>query len=443
MLLVICLAELLERYGNYLIAALLPLFLNEHERLAPAVALRLAGYYLALGYAGGVIGGFVADRFLGYRLATRLGTVLFGLGAALLTSSRPGTLYPALALLVLGSSCFKPALSAWLGSLYAAGDVRQSAGFAWLYFAANIGAVVAPFVGGALRTRYSWPLAFATTTLAFGLCLVVVLVGQIGAPAPRDQRPSAPLRTEGPDGHPDRVSDGHPDNGPDGHPHGGSDGRPDAAPGRTRWRTLLVLLLLLILFALAYGQSGGAMLFFARDRVDRRLLGWVIPPDFFASVPAALVLILTALQQALWRALARRHGVPRPGTAMTIGMVSSSVAFALLAAVAATHGAGTPCPLIGALWIVATLTLLTVGEVLVIPVGMALVAQSAPPHKGALAQGLLSAALAIGLALAGEAGRFIAPWGAARFFAAVAVLPLLGALLLVAGGAPRPTAEAS
>ena len=78
---------------------------------------------------------------------------------------------------------------------------------------------------------------------------------------------------------------------------------------------------------------------------------------------------------------------------------------------------------------------------LVIPVGMALVAQSAPPHKGALAQGLLSAALAIGLALAGEAGRFIAPWGAARFFAATAVLSVLGTLLLVAGGARRPTAS--
>ena len=122
MLLVICLAELLERYGNYLIAALLPLFLNEHERLAPAVALRRAGYYLALGYAGGVIGGFVADRFLGYRLATRLGTVLFGLGAALLTWARPGTLYPALALLVLGSSCFKPAVSAWLEKSHLRGD---------------------------------------------------------------------------------------------------------------------------------------------------------------------------------------------------------------------------------------------------------------------------------------------------------------------------------
>jgi len=433
-LLVICLAELLERYGNYLIAALLPLFLNEHERLAPAVALRLVGYYLALGYAGGVVGGVVADRFLGYRLAIRLGTVLFGLGAALLTFSRPGSLYPALALLVLGSSCFKPALSAWLGSLYAAGEARQSAGFAWFYFAANIGAVVAPFVGGALRTRYSWPLAFATTVLAFGLCLVVVLVGQLGAPAPPgfQKPPASPAEPTG------RAT-----GRPGGRSGGRSGGHPDAAPGRTRWRTLLGLLVVLILFALVYGQSGGALLFFARDRVDRHLLGRVIPPDFFASVPAALVLILTALQQALWRALARRRRVPRAETAMTIGMVAGGLAFALLAAVAATHGEGTPRPLIGAQWIVAALTLLTVGEVLVIPVGMALVAQSAPPHKGALAQGLLSAALAIGLALAGEAGRFIAPWGAARFFAAAAVLPVLGALLLIAGGDPRPTPEAS
>lgn len=418
MLLTICLAELLERYGNYLIAALLPLFLNEHERLTPAVALRVVGYYLALGYAGGVAGGLIADRFLGYRLATRLGTVLFGLGALLLTASRPGTLYPALALLVLGSGCFKPALSAWLGTLYAVGDVRQGAGFAWFYFAANIGAVVAPFIGGALRTRYSWPLAFATTALAFALCLLVVLVGQIGAPAATAR--AAP------------ASD----------PTAGAAGRPDAAPDARRWRTLLVLLAVLVLFAMVYGQSGGALLFFARDRVDRRLLGWVIPPDFFASVPAALVLILTALQQALWRSLARRCRVPRPGTAMAVGMLASSAAFALLAAVAATQGEATPRPLLSALWVVAALTFLTVGEVLVVPVGMALVAQSAPPRKGALAQGLLSAALAIGLALAGEAGRFIAPWGAARFFAAAAVLPVLGALLL-AGAGRQPGTTAS
>ena len=67
----------------------------------------------------------------------------------------------ALALLVLGSSCFKPALTAWLGSLYAADDAGQSAGFAWFYFAANIGAAAAPFVGGALRTRHGWPACSA------------------------------------------------------------------------------------------------------------------------------------------------------------------------------------------------------------------------------------------------------------------------------------------
>ena len=123
-LLSICLAELLERYGSYLIGALLPLFLNEQQRLPSALSLRLVGYYLALGYAGGVLGGFASDRFFGFRGATRLGAALFTLGAALLASARPGTLYPALLLLVLGSSCFKPALTAW----YMSGSVQKLSG---------------------------------------------------------------------------------------------------------------------------------------------------------------------------------------------------------------------------------------------------------------------------------------------------------------------------
>jgi POT family proton-dependent oligopeptide transporter len=404
-LLTICLIETLERYGSYLIAALLPLFLNEHLHWPAGLALRLVGYYLALGYAGGVAGGFLADRWLGYRGATRVGAALLGVGAALLTSGQRGTLYPALALLILGSCCFKPALSAWLGSLYATGDPGRGAGFAWLYFTANVGALLAPFVGGFLRTHYSWPVAFATTAGAFGLVLLIVVVGQSSHPQP-EPVPEAEAATA----------------------------RAVASPTPSlrspRWRTPLALLLVVMLFSVAYGQSGGALLFFARDQVDRRVLGWVIPPDFFASVPAALVLILTALQQVLWRALTMRRRAPAPVTTLLTGMVASSIAFALLAAVAAAHRTMPSAPLLGALWIVAALTLLTVGEVLVIPVAMALVSQSAPPGQGALAQGLLSAAMALGLALAGEAGRFLEQWGAPRFFAATAAVPMLGVLVL-------------
>jgi len=410
-LLTICLIETLERYGSYLIAALLPLFLNEHERWPAGLALRLVGYYLALGYAGGVAGGFLADRWLGYRGATRVGAVLLGVGAALLSSGHPGTLYPGLALLVLGSSSFKPALSAWLGSLYAPGDPERSTGFAWLYFTANVGALLAPFVGGFLRTHYSWPVALGTTTGAFGLVLLVVVVGQGARPRPdplvADELPATPATAV-------------------------AAARPQA--GRPSWQALLVLLFIVMLFSVAYGQSGGALLFFARDHVDRRVLGWVIPPDFFASIPAALVLILTALQQVVWRTLLRRRRVPTPTTTLLWGMLASSVAFGLLAAVAAAYrgesSAPLPPPLLGALWIVAALTLLTVGEVLVVPVAMALISQFAPAGQGALAQGLLSAALALGLALAGEAGRFLEQWGAPSFFAATAAVPLLGAVLL-------------
>ena len=403
-LLLICLIEILERYGNFLIAALLPLFLNEQQHLLPRVALRLVGYYLALGYAGGVLGGWLADRSLGYRGATRVGAALLVLGAALLSSPYPGALYPALALLVLGSGFFKPALSAWLGSLYAAEDPVRSAGFAWLYFTANIGTALAPFVGGALRTRYSWPVAFSTTAAAFTLCLIVILVGQTAAAAApaadrsRSESPTAPRA---------------------------------ASAGAPRGRTLSALLVAVVLFSVAFGQSGGALLFFARDHVDRSILGRVVPPDFFASIPSALVLILTVLQQGLLRSLRRRNRALACSSTLLIGMVASGGAFGLLAAVAAAHmDLRSPPQLIHTLWIVGALTLLTMGEILVIPVAMARVSQCTPAGQGALWQGLLSAAMAVGLALAGEAGRFLTEWGAPRFFAAAAAMPLAGALVL-------------
>ena len=84
---------------------------------------------------------------------------------------------------------------------------------------------------------------------------------------------------------------------PDGPP--GSTPAAGARPGPTLWVHLLVLLGILILFASVHGQSGGALLFFARDAVDRRILGRSIPPDFFAAVPAAMV--LHGVRSMLWR----------------------------------------------------------------------------------------------------------------------------------------------
>ncbi len=399
-LLQICVTESLERYGSFLIAALLPLFLNEHEHMSQQRALRLVGYYLALGYGAGVLGGWLADRWLGFRGATRVGTLLLIMGAALLTSAWPGTLYPALVLLMLGAGAFKPALTAWLGSLYKSGEAAQGSSFSWLYFSANIGTALAPFLGGALRIRYSWQVAFATTVVAYVLCLIVIIVSQALA-----ARNTSGRRAKTPES---------------------SASAAGAAPS---WRTVWGLYLVTFLFTMAYGQSGGALLFFARDQVDRSVLGHSIPPDFFASVPSAMVMILTVVQQLLLKGLKKHKWAITPTTPLFIGMIATGLAFSLLAVVAAAHS-GPQQQLIAALWVVGALTLLTIGEVLVIPMSMALVAQYAPPQREAMAQGLLAAAMAVGLALAGEAGRFFIGWGAPRFFAATAVIPLAGAAVL-------------
>ena len=142
-------AEMWERFSYYGMRALLMLYMTQYLMYNPGEAGGVYGDYTGLVYLTPLLGGFLADRYLGMRRAIILGGLTMALGHALMAVDDRGMpdnwfLYGALACLVVGNGLFKPNISTLVGALYPPGDTRRDGGFTIFYMGINIGAFLAP-----------------------------------------------------------------------------------------------------------------------------------------------------------------------------------------------------------------------------------------------------------------------------------------------------------
>ncbi|MCS7189162.1 MAG: oligopeptide:H+ symporter, partial [Bacteroidia bacterium] len=120
-----------ERFSYYGMRAILVLYLTNFIAYPRAAALEIYGLYTGLVYLTPILGGFLADRWLGYRGTVLAGAVLMMLGHFAMAIST--LLFPALTLLILGNGLFKPNISTIVGSLYLSNDPRRDAAFTIFY----------------------------------------------------------------------------------------------------------------------------------------------------------------------------------------------------------------------------------------------------------------------------------------------------------------------
>jgi dipeptide/tripeptide permease len=172
--------EMWERFSFYGMRALLTFYLIKGFLKADdGTAYAIYGAYGALVYATPYIGGILADRFLGARLAVIWGGLLMAAGHLLMTIETPWALYGALGLLIAGNGFFKPNISTMVGSLYPKGSSRRDAGFTIFYMGINLGAGLAPLACGYVGERYGWHYGFGLATLGMllGLATFVAPAG--------------------------------------------------------------------------------------------------------------------------------------------------------------------------------------------------------------------------------------------------------------------------
>ena len=146
--------EMWERFSFYGMKAFLVLFAADSARgglgWSEASASRLMGVYGFMAYGLPVVGGFLADRFLGTHRALVLGACIIAAGHFTLAVPSIPTFFAGLALVAIGTGFFKVNASTMVGQLYQQGDRRRDAGFTIFYMGVNAGAFLGQIVCGYL-----------------------------------------------------------------------------------------------------------------------------------------------------------------------------------------------------------------------------------------------------------------------------------------------------
>src|SRR5436190_16454164 len=176
-------AEFWERFAFYGIRWALALYIvaqfHGGSNTGQADANLTYGSYLALVYASAILGGYVADKFIGYQRSILTGAVIMAAGLFMISVPDPKIFKLGLATIVVGNGMFKPIISTIVGKLYATADERRDSGFTIFYMGINAGAFIAPLITGWLASKvFGTPETpmYKVVFIASGVGMLVSLV---------------------------------------------------------------------------------------------------------------------------------------------------------------------------------------------------------------------------------------------------------------------------
>lgn len=453
--------ELWERFSYYGMRALLVYFMvaaTEKGGLGydQKVATSIYGNYTMAVYMLSIVGGYIADNFIGSRAAVLYGAFIIACGHYSMAFSSETTFFAGLVLVALGTGLLKPNISTIVGSLYRPDDERRDAGFSIFYMGINIGAFTAPLITGwlaqsdefrhllsswGMNPLHSWHWGFGAAGVGMTLGLIVYVVtgrrlAHVGNPPPAGARPwgkllmvilatAALMRVM-------MLADQYPwiiyalfgiqiaailffAFKPD------KDSKRIAA--------ILVFFVAAEIFWAIFEQSGSTIALFGDELTRTTIFGWNFPSAWFQSMNPIFVILLAPLFAWLWVSLGRRQ--PSSPFKFMLGLVFLGLSFVLMVPAAKLTAEGKVSPL----WIVGLFFLQTVGEMCLSPVGLSTMTKLAPQRLLGLIMGIWFLAAALGNKLAGVlAGHFESkdPTALADFFLKQAMWVGVATLVLFA-----------
>lgn len=175
--------EMWERFGYYLMLGIFVLYMIDVDRggmgFLDKNADDIFGTFIALTYLTPFLGGFLADRILGYVKSVYIGGTLMGLGYITLALPGLASFYVALGLIIVGNGLFKPNISTLLGNLYSTEEYKdmKDSGYNIFYMGINIGAFVCNIIAAFMRNKFGWEAAFATAGIGMFVGLIVFSFG--------------------------------------------------------------------------------------------------------------------------------------------------------------------------------------------------------------------------------------------------------------------------
>jgi POT family proton-dependent oligopeptide transporter len=423
------LTEFWERFCYYGMRWALALYVvaafSGGDPAGQGAASKLYGAYTALVYATGVIGGFVADRILGFQRSILVGASFIALGLFTLLVPDKNVFLIGLGFIIVGNGLFKPNISSMIGSLYAPGDSRRDRGFTIFYMGINAGAFFAPLITGwaanslmgGTAAKPNYAVVFATAGLGMLVSLAWFTFG-------RGQLKSVGQAVKGKEGL-----------GPIAMVVGGGlaivpliyvllsmnavldvilwvlfiascgmllmAGLKSDNVQRDKIFALLILLTSNILFWMFFEQAGSSFSFLAEKIVDRQMFGdWQFPIGWFQSVNPLAIVALAPLMTTLWAMLDKKKIEPSIPRKFAFGLIANALGFlVLMVALKSMVDARNMIPFwpLAACYVVQTL-----GELCLSPIGLSMVTKLAPGHMVGATMGAWFMSISLGNKLAGN-----------------------------------------
>ena len=404
--------EMWERFSYYGMRALLVLYLVNSQNYSESDALHIYAVYTGLVYLTPLIGGYLADRFLGSQKAIFIGGLTMMIGHFLMAF--PNFLYLAIGMLIIGNGYFKPNISSLLGRLYKPDDVRRDSGFSIFYVGINLGAFLAPLIVGYVGETINWHYGFAIAGFGMLAGLIQFYIGQNKIIKEDISSQSKKLNP--------------------------ADWGIITLVSVINLPLILVILelnqiindfffeilailiiliffyfitkkkqllavkkdikriayigilsIFVIFFWMGFEQAGGSLTLFANNSVDRNFLGFVIPASFFQSINPLIIILIGPMIANFWLSVDRSKNKINTSQKMGLGLLLLASGFFLIMIV--NNSSETSISL---WWLVGVYFLHTMGELCLSPIGLSMVSKVSPKKIASLMMGFwfLSSAVA-------------------------------------------------
>lgn len=404
---VLFLTQTWAEFSYFGLQAMLVYYMTQQLDLPQAQASMIYGVYGACAFFSPFFGGIIADRWIGKTRAVVIGGLLMMAGHFAMAFEP--LLFPALGLVALGNGLFIPPLAAQVAGLYQAGDTRRDQAFSAYYMGINLGGFFAPLLCGYLGETYGWHWGFALAGVGMLVGLVTYFAGR--RHIPRDQLAALDRSVRRP---------------------------PLDTDDRRAVLALLGVMAVVILFRIAYEQSGNTIALWISERTDRVLSigdwSWRVPATWFQSINPLLIITLTPFLMQYWRRRRERGHEANLFRRMALGCAITGAACIVMVLAAVSYRLGGE---VSALWVIGYFVLLTLGELLVLPVGLSLFGNLSPVQIASTMMGAWYIAKFLGSLSAGFIGTLWSAIPAEWFFAIGAGSTFLAALILLAMAGSR------
>lgn len=412
--------EMWERFGWYMIQALLVLYMTSQIfGFSDVKSYAILGAFSAISYMTPIFGGYIATRVLDFEHAITLGGFLLAIGYALLSLPHENLFYIALSVISIGNGFFKPNISSYLGDFYQKNDSHREKGYTIFYVGINIGVLLSTATSGYLVRYFGWHIPFliasigllvGTMTFVFGLyylrnannyhrinpsianknplaialvylCVIVLTI--VSYEIIRHRAFANTLILGG--GcfifigliiyafHYEKSA-------------------------RNKLLACVFLTIISIIFWAIFFQMFFSMNLFIERAVGRQIFNFVLPTPLFISLESIFIVLLGPCFAVLWQHLARKNKNPSIPLKFTFALFSLVIAF-LIAYVGTQHTSATG--ITNMMYIACAYLFITVGELLLSPIGLTMVTILVPQELVGLMMGVWFVALGLGEKLAG------------------------------------------